>query len=114
MGKNFKSAFAAVLTATIAATLLPTETYAGPTSVAAREDVGLSGPIDQARYRRYVRRRHYYRYGYDPAGAAFAGAALGIMGAGIAAATAPRYYGWGPYYGYGWGYPGPYYGGWGW
>ena len=40
----------------------------------------------------------------------FAAAALGIMGAGIAAATAPRYYGWGyPYGGWGWGYP---YGGW--
>ena len=47
----------------------------------------------------------------------FAGAALGLMGAGIAAATAPRYYdyGWGGsyypgYYGGGY-YPG-YYGGW--
>ncbi|RTL80057.1 MAG: hypothetical protein EKK29_20225 [Hyphomicrobiales bacterium] len=44
---------------------------------------------------RYYHRHRYYRrgygYRYDPAGAMFAGAALSIMGAGIAAATAPRY-----------------------
>ena len=65
-------------------------------------------------YRHYYRHGYYrrYRYGYDPAGAIFAGAALGIMGAGIAAATRPHYYGYGwgyPYYGYGGGY-----GGWRW
>jgi hypothetical protein len=56
-------------------------------------------------YRPYYRRYYYPAYGYyDPAGAIFASAALGLMGAGIAAATAPRW-GWGG----GWGYPG-----WGW
>ena len=69
-------------------------------SVASPSSVSLSTPVDQVRYRH----RHYYgyyprryRYGYDPGAAMFAGAALGLMGAGIAAATAPRYYdyGWG-------------------
>jgi hypothetical protein len=66
-------------------------------------------------YRPYYYRRAYYRYPYygygyryDPAGAIFASAALGLMGAGIAAATAPRW-GWGGGWG-GWGW-GP---GWGW
>lgn len=71
-------------------------------------------------YRPHYRRVYYgypayYGYGYDPAGAAFAGAALGIMGAGIAAATAPRWgyggWGWGGGWGGGWG-PGWGYGGW--
>jgi hypothetical protein len=62
------------------------------------------------RYGYYPYRRYYpaYRYGYDPAGALFAGAALGLVGAGLAAATAPRW-GWG--WGGGWGGP---WGGWGW
>ncbi len=63
-------------------------------------------------YRPYYRRYYYPAYGYyDPAGAIFASAALGLMGAGIAAATAPRWgWGWGPGWGYaGWGGPG-----WGW
>lgn len=95
---------------------------AGPMSATSLADIGLTAPIETVHYRRhrhwhYVRYYHprrYYRYGYryDPAGAIFAGAALGLMGAGIAAATAPRYYGWGyPYGGWGWGYP---YGGWWW
>ncbi|RTL85601.1 MAG: hypothetical protein EKK29_11635 [Hyphomicrobiales bacterium] len=56
----------------------------------------------------YYRSAYYPYYGgYDPAGAIFASAALGLMGAGIAAATAPRWgWGWGPGWG-GWG-------GWGW
>ncbi|WP_442754345.1 hypothetical protein ACNHKD_15305 [Methylocystis sp. JAN1] len=55
------------------------------------------------RYYRYP----YYSYGYNPAGSLFAGAALGLMGAGLAAATAPAWgWGWGP--GWGWGR------GWGW
>jgi hypothetical protein len=65
-------------------------------------------------YRPYYRRAYYggyyrypyYSYGYNPAGSLFAGAALGLMGAGIAAATAPRW-GWGGWGG--WGGPG-----WGW
>ncbi|QGM98354.1 hypothetical protein [Methylocystis parvus] len=66
-------------------------------------------------YRSYYRRVYYgypayYGYGYDPAGAMFAGAALGIMGAGLAAATAPRWgyggWGWGGGWGPGWGWGG--------
>jgi len=60
----------------------------------------------------------YRGYRYDPSGAIFAGAALGLLGAGIAAAS-PYSYGYGYasyYYGYGYpayyGYPGYY--GWGW
>lgn len=57
----------------------------------------------------YYRPAYYPYYGgYDPAGAIFATAALGLMGAGIAAATAPRWgWGWGGWGG--WGGPG-----WGW
>ncbi len=73
---------------------------------------GMYRPYYRPWYRPYYRpwgygyyRRAYYPYsgyGYDPAGAIFASAALGLMGAGIAAATAPRWgWGWGP--GWGWG-----------
>jgi hypothetical protein len=65
-------------------------------------------------YRPYYRSyyRPYYGYRYDPAGAIFASAALGLMGAGIAAATAPRWgWGWGPGWG-GWGWGGGWGGGW--
>ncbi|WP_457796243.1 hypothetical protein [Methylocystis sp. S23] len=61
-------------------------------------------------YRRAYYRYPYYGYGYNPAGALFATAALGLMGAGIAAATAPRW-GWGGWGGWGWG-PGWGWGGW--
>jgi hypothetical protein len=80
-------------------------------------DAGRPGSLSSSPLLGYYPRR--YRYGYDPGAAMFAGAALGLMGAGIAAATAPRYYdyGWGGgyypgYYGGGY-YPG-HYGGWGW
>jgi len=120
MRKCVKAAVAGPLCGAI----MMTEVGAGPMSMTSPSSVSLSTPVDQVYYRRYHHRRHYYgyyrrRYGYDPAGAMFAGAALGLMGAGIAAATAPHYYGYGwgyPYYGYGWGggyYPG-YYGGWRW
>ncbi len=114
MGTNFKSALAAALCATTALTSLPGDVFAGPMTAASKESVELAAPTDNVHYRRYYhrhRRYHrYYRYGYDPGGALFAAAALGIMGAGIAAASRP-YYGWGYPYG-GWGYPGYY--GWGW
>ncbi len=67
-------------------------------------------------YRPYYRRVYYgypaYSYGYDPGGAIFAGAALGLMGAGLAAATAPRW-GWGGGWGPGWGWGGGWGPGWG-
>jgi hypothetical protein len=59
-------------------------------------------------YGGYYRRGYYRNYGYDPSGAIFAGAALGLLGAGIAGASG---YGYGyPGYGYGYGYPGYGYG----
>ncbi len=130
MRKNFKSGVAGALCGVMALSTMPAEVLAGPMSMASPADMGLTSPIETIHYRRhrhrhYVRyyhpRRYYrrgYAYRYDPAGAIFAATALGIMGAGIAAATAPRYYGWGyPYGGWGWGYPvvwGYPYGGWGW
>ncbi|WP_051134429.1 hypothetical protein [Methylocystis sp. ATCC 49242] len=122
MRKRINSVIAGTLCGATAIGALPFEALAGPLSVASPSTVALSAPTSTVHYRRYHRgyrvgyyypRRHYYRYrypryyryGYDPAGAMFAGAALGIMGAGIAAATAPRW---------GWGYGGWGYGGWGW
>jgi|GEM_PF-1573385 len=113
MRKSFKSSLAVALCGVMALTAMPTEVLAGPMSATAPTDIGLTAPIEMVhcrrhchwRYVRYYHPRRYYRYGYryDPAGAIFAGAALGLMGAGIAAATAPRYYGWGyPYGGWGW------------
>jgi hypothetical protein len=111
MRKNLQTALAAALCGATALTAIPQEALAGPTSVASEETVAPSSSLDQVRYRRY----RYRRYGYDPSGAIFAGAALGLLGAGVAAATAPRYYGYGyPYYGYGYGYGYPYGYGWGW
>ena len=55
--------------------------------------------------RRAYRGRVYGRRSYDPAGAAIAGAALGLIGAGIASATAPQY-DYYPSYGYGYQQPG--------
>jgi hypothetical protein len=133
MHKSFKSSIIGLLCATIAAGDLPSEALAGPMSMTDPATLGPSSPAETVHYRRHWGHRHYYRhyhrhrywghrhhhwryhryrhhrryrYGYDPAGAIFAGAALGVMAAGIAAATRPRYYGWSyPYYGYGWGYP---------
>lgn len=116
-----KSGVAGALSAVLALTLAPSESFAGPTSVADKSIVGLSSPIDQVHYRRYhhhhnVRHRrihrhyrHYYRYGYDPAAAIFGAAAAGLLAAGTYGAyyNYPHYgYGWGyPYYSYGWGAP---------
>jgi hypothetical protein len=112
MRKSVKAAVTSTLCGTVMMTVLPAEGWAGPMSVASPSIVSLSTPVDQVRYRH----RHYrrYGYGYDPGAAMFAGAALGLMGAGIAAATAPRYYGGGGYYPgyYGGGYYPGYYGGW--
>lgn len=122
MRYGLKSALAGVLCGATVLSALPSEVLAGPISAAPPSTVGLSAPVDQVHYRRYRGYRYGYRggyyrrgYGYDPGGAIFAGAALGLLGAGIAAASRPRYYGYGyPYYGgYGYGYPGYYGGGWG-
>src|SRR5205823_13131054 len=105
MRKCVKAALAGSVCGALMMTALPAEVWAGPMSVASPSSVTLPTPVDRVYYRRY-HHRHYgyyprrYRYGYDPAGAMVAGAALGLMGAGIAAATAPHYYGYGgyPYY----------------
>lgn len=112
MRRKLKSALIVALCAVSELAVMPADVFAGPMGVASQTTVELTASVDNVRYRRYPR-RYYRRYGYDPSGAIFAGAALGIMGAGIAAASRPRYYGYGyPYgYGYGYGYPGY---GWGW
>ena len=149
MRKTLKSALAAALCGTTAFAASPAGVLAGPMTVTSPLSVGLTAPAEKVYYRRhygprryygghyhrgyggyyrrgyggYYRRGYggYYRRGYyDPSGAIFAGAALGLLGAGIAGASG---YGYGyPGYGYGYGYPGygyaygyPGYGyGWGW
>jgi len=112
MRKKLNSVLCGALCVATAVLAAPVEVSAGPASLASQESVGLSAPVDHVYYRRYYRHgyrygyrpgyRYGYRYGYyDPAGAAVAGAAAGLIGAGVAAATAPRYYG---YPGYGWGW----------
>ncbi len=112
------------LAGAISASLLATTAQAAPIPVVGADALGIRPAVQQVHYRHYRHYRHYgyhrhyyghwgyyrraypvYGYGYyDPAGAAFAGAALGLFSWGLANATAP-------YYGWGWGYP---YGGWGW
>ena len=127
---SVKPALTGLLCGAAMMTALPAEVLAGPTSVADPSSVALSAPTQTVHYRRYrayrhygyYHRRHYYRrYGYyDLSGAAFAGVAAGLLGAGVIAATRPHYYGgYYPYYGgWGYGYGYPYYGGgwggWGW
>ena len=129
MRKSLKSALAAALCGTTAFAASPAEVLAGPMTVTSPLSVGLTAPAEKVYYRRhygprryygghyrrgyggYYRRNYYRNYGYDPSGAIFAGAALGLLGAGIAGASG---YGYGyPGYGYGYGYPGYGYG-WGW
>src|SRR5476651_194463 len=88
----------------------PAEVLAGPMTAASPLSVGLTAPAEKVYYRRhygprryygghyrrghggyysrgyggYYRRGYYRNYGYDPSGAIFAGAALGLLGAGIA------------------------------
>jgi hypothetical protein len=108
MRGKLKSALCGALCLATSGFAAPVDALAGPADLAGQASLRLPSPVDSVHYRRYHRRyyRSGYGYGYDPSGAIFAGAALGIMAAGVAAATQPRYYGYGPYYGYG--YPGPY------
>ena len=139
MRKSLKSAMLATRCGATALGASPPEALAGPMSLAPPAAVGLTAPTDQVHYRVYRRygrwgyyrparwgyyrpyyRRAYYPryYGgyypgyYDPAGAMFAGAALGLMGAGLAAAASPGW-GWGGGWGPGWGWGGGWGGGWG-
>jgi len=138
MRKSLKSALAAALCGATTFAAPPAEVLAGPMTATSPLSVGLTAPAEKVYYRHYGPRRYYgghyrrgyggyyrrgyYRnYGYDPSGAIFAGAALGLLGAGIAGASGYGYgypgYGYG-YPGYGYGYPGYGYGypgyGWGW
>jgi hypothetical protein len=118
MRKSLKSALAAALCGATVFAAPPAEVLAGPMTVASPLSVGPTAPAEKVYYRRhyaprryygghyrrgyggYYRRGYYRNYGYDPSGAIFAGAALGLLGAGIAGAS-----------GYGYGYPGYGYGG---
>ena len=126
MRKSVKNAILASLCGAAVLSALPPEALAGPMSLAAPAVVRLADvttpvyyrPWGHVRYgywrphyrhygyyRPYYRRAYYYPYygyRYDPSGAIFASAALGLMGAGIAAASAPSW-GWGPGWGGGWG-----------
>ena len=122
MRKSLKSALAAALCGATAFAAPSTEVLAGPMTAASPLSVGLTAPAEKVYYRRHYGRPRYYgghyrrryggyyrggyggyyrggyyrNYGYDPSGAIFAGAALGLLGAGIAGASG---------YGYGYGYP---------
>jgi hypothetical protein len=115
MRELVKSAVAATLCAATTIASLPAESLAGPMSAAGSPSIRPTAPLENVHYRRYYRRHYYPRYGYDPGAAIFAGAALGLMGAGIAAASRPYYYPPYPYaYPYGYPYYPGYYSGWGW
>jgi hypothetical protein len=99
MRKSLKSALAAALCGAIAFAAPPAEVLAGSMTAASPLSVGLTAPAEKVYYRRhygprryygghyrrgyggYYRRNYYRNYGYDP-GAIFAGAALGLLGAG--------------------------------
>jgi|SRR5579875_2351806 hypothetical protein len=120
--KSVKLVLAAALCGVTVIAALPANVLAGPMTAASLSS--MITPAEKVYYRHHYRHRHYYGayyprryyyrgYGYDPGAALFAGAALGLLGAGIAGATQPYYYGYGyPGYYYGYGYPGYY--GWGW
>lgn len=127
MRKSIRIAVSGALCGAVLATALPTEVLAGPMGAAPPSTVGLSAPVDKVWYRRGYHHGGYYRRGYNPGAALAAGAAVGLLGAGLAAATSNSYYGgYYPYYGgyaypaYGYGYAYPAYnawdpfGGWGW
>jgi hypothetical protein len=109
MRKSLKSALAAALCGATVFAAPPAEVLAGPMTVASPLSVGLTAPAEKVYYRRhygprryygghyrrgyggYYRRGYYRNYGYDPSGAIFAGAALGLLGAGIAGASGYGY-----------------------
>lgn len=114
-----------LFSATLAAVSMtpPAPASAAPVPVTNAAAIAGDSTIDQVHYRRYrrvayaprhyVHRRYYARRYYDPAGAAFAGAALGLFSTALAAATAPDYY-YPAYYAYpAYSYYPAYYGGWG-
>ncbi|HEX8164933.1 MAG TPA: hypothetical protein VF601_04000 [Beijerinckiaceae bacterium] len=110
---------AAVLGAVLALPAAPAN--ASPKAAVSPEAIAASAPVAYTRWRghrRYGWGYRRYRYGYNPAGAAVAGAALGLF---AAAATRPYYDdyyygGYYPAYSYGYAYPSygyayPYWGG---
>lgn len=115
-----KSLRTLVLAAASVAVVGTTVAQAAPMTLAPAAAVGFdksASSVEQVQFRRrYYGGRYYGRrgYGYNAGGALVAGAALGLLGAGVAAAAAPSYgygYGYGyPAYGYGYGYGYPAYG----
>ncbi|ARN80479.1 hypothetical protein [Methylocystis bryophila] len=106
MHAKLKSTLCGALALATSISAVPVDVLAMPASVPSQAGLRLPDPIDSV-YRRYYRRYPYrYGYRYDPSGAIFAGAAMGLMAAGIAAASQPHYYyGYPAYYGYpGWGW----------
>jgi len=105
MRGNFKSALCGALCVAASVFAGPVDVLAAPATVPNQASARRAASIDYVYYRRHYRR---YGYGYDPSGAIFAGAALGLMAAGVAAASQPHYfYGYPRYYGYpgyGWGW----------
>lgn len=105
MRGNFTSALCGMIAASVLAA--PIEVQAAPPSAPNQAGLRLPELTADVYYRRYYRRYPYrygyrrgYGYAYDPSGAIFGAAAVGMVAAGVAAATAPRYY-----YGYpGWGW----------
>jgi hypothetical protein len=101
MQKDVKSVLAAALCGVTALAALPAEVLAGSMSAPSPESLRITTTVEQAYYRGnragfYPGYGRYYQrgYGYGP-GAAVAGTAAGLVGAGIAGAS-----------GYGYGYPG--------
>ncbi len=100
MRLNTKPALATLLAATVL-TALPVKVLAGPVTAANPSSLGLTASTETIHYRRYYGRhypRRYHRgYSYDPGAAVATGVALGVLGAGVAAASGP-YYGYPAYY----------------
>ncbi len=97
---NTKPALATLLAATVFTTL-PVKVLAGPVIAPNSSSLGLTASTETIHYRRYYGRhyprRYHSAYSYDPGAAVAAGAALGLLGAGVAAASGP-YYGYPAYY----------------
>ncbi len=106
MRNRLNSKSCAALIGVLVLAALPEKVLAAPIRATSPSNIrATAAPVDKIHYRRYYggyARRGYY---YNPSGAIAAGAALGLMGAGMAAASG-SYYGYPGYYGYpAYGYP---------
>ncbi len=94
MRKGLKLALSGALCSATLATAVPEEAIAGPMSAPDRSIVAPSSPVENVWYRRgwgyrggWGRRYGYRRGYYNPGGAIAAGVGLGLLGAGLAAAS---------------------------